>query len=537
MNGYAANYEYVVSGGVRLFTVALLPNKTGKFPVVVQRSPYVDEFEEIGESEICDRYLNENIRWLNRGYAMVIQHCRGRGKSDGECIPYINERLDTLSLYGWIRTKSFYNGELFLKGASYLSSVHYCASPYAEDIKGAVFGVQDTERYNVCYRNGFFKKALFGEWFVGMYKAKAKIKKNYSSDSFGILPFKDFSKTVFGEEVSSFDSVLRSPKPTDAFWETDEGGVNEREVIEKLKIPALFTTGFYDLYAGGIFNMWKRMSEEHRKNCALLVSPYDHGDSCDERTGYVFENARRTEKFGEDYEIEWFEHIRKNAPLPFEKGKVTYYSIFENGWHSDNFEPTGKCLSLTLGDKAVTYAYDPDNPPSFKGGLSCNFGGGVFQNRPNLRDDIISVYTSALECDTLVKGKMQIRLRVSSDCSDTCFYVRVSIEKERGDFGLRDDITSLCYQLGDYTPDTVVNLSFELDEHVFLIKSGERLRVDIASADAEHYVVHTNQKGLYCEQTKTKIARNTVYLQDSELILPVLGMDKFSEPCGSERKK
>ena len=41
-------------------------------------------------------------------------------------------------------------------------------SPYvdiyeaADDIKGAIFGVQDCERYNICYRNGFLKKGLHG---------------------------------------------------------------------------------------------------------------------------------------------------------------------------------------------------------------------------------------------------------------------------------------------------------------------------------------------------------------------------------------
>ena len=145
----------------------------------------------------------------------------------------------------------------------------------------------------------------------------------------------------------------------------------------------------------------------------------------------------------------------------------------------------------------------------------------MFQDPPNARHDIISVYTAPFERDTQVKGKMSATLRVCSDCEDTCFYVRVSIAKERGDFGLRDDITSLCYQLGDYTPGTAVDLCFSFDEHAFLIKKGECLRVDIASANAEHYVRHTNKKGLYSEQATAKIAHNTVYLQHSVLTVPV----------------
>ena len=192
MISYVTDYTYVDSNGTGLFTVTLLPNADGKFPCVIFRSPYVDAFESLGESQICAKYLEKYEPWLRRGSAIVYQHCRGRGKSDGDCIPYINEQADSRALYDWVRKQSFYNGELFLNGASYTASVHYCASPYADDIKGAIFGVQDTERYNICYRNGCMKKGLHGEWYVGMYKAKSKMKKNFTPGAFEMLPLCDF---------------------------------------------------------------------------------------------------------------------------------------------------------------------------------------------------------------------------------------------------------------------------------------------------------------------------------------------------------
>ena len=129
--------------------------------------------------------------------------------------------------------------------------------------------------------------------------------------------------------------------------------------------------------------------------------------------------------------------------------------------------------------------------------------------------------TKKFEKDTFVKGKMSAKLTVSSDCEDTCLYMRISIEKERGNLGLRDDITSVCYQLGDYVKNTEHELSFNFDEIAFLIKKGERLRVDISSADAAHYVRHTNNKGLFSEQTTARIAHNTVDLSKSVLKIPV----------------
>ena len=518
---YKAYYEYIPSDGVNLFTVVLLPQDVEKFPSVIVRTPYVDWLEEKTEEYITELCKGESEEWLSRGYAMVIQHCRGRGKSNGDCIPYVNEGKDSNNLYNWVREQNFYNGELYLMGTSYLTSVHYCASPYKDDIKGAIFGMQDTERYNLCYRNGVLKKELQPSWYVDMYKAKSKACERLPSELFEMLPLTDFTKTVFGEEVSDFGDMLISPKRTDAFWQTLPGGSDARGATDKLDFPVLYITGFYDIYTGGIFDMWNRMDENTRRNSALVVSAYDHSDGYG-KDSIVFKNGNRKEKFGTNYPIDWFDSVRKGNTECFKRGKVTYFRIFEDEWYTDDFYISGESITLPLGKERITYEYNPDDPPKFNGGLCCNFGGAQFQPKPNLRGDIISVYTEPFPRDTAVQGKMTARLTVSSDCEDTCFYMRISIEKQEGDYGLRDDITTLCHQLGDYTPNTDVALDFTFDEHSFLIKSGERLRIDVASADNANYVRHTNNKGLYSIQTSTKIAKNTVDLLKSIITIPIL---------------
>lgn len=522
MEKYVADYTYTESEGLKLFTAVLLPDAEGKFPVIIMRSPYVDRYENEQEDNIAAEYLHENYNWLKHGYAVVIQHCRGRGKSEGDCIPYIHEREDGINLQKWVREQKFYNGEIYLKGESYLTSVHYATAPFAEDIKGAIFGVQDSERYNLCYRNGIFKKALHGAWYVSMYKAKSHMKKNFSMGSFDTLPLKDFTKIVFGEEAKDFDEMLKAPNPDNEFWNTRFGGNDAGNATVNVDFPILFTTGFYDIYTGGMFDMWKNMSERSRNMSALVVSPYDHGDFCNPEESIVFPDGKRCERFGSLYETEWFDYIRgKTERSPFETGMITYYKLFENKWETDKALSSPNTVKISLGSKEASYVYNPFDPPRFKGGLSRAFGGTVYQDKPNLRYDIISVYSEPFEDNVCVKGKMSAKLTVKSDCEDTCFYVRISIEKENGDYGLRDDITSLCYQLGTYVPNSVVELDFDFDEHAFLIKKGERLRIDVSSADNEHYVRHTNQKGLFSEQTTAKIAHNTVYLQDSYLTLPV----------------
>ena len=513
-----AYYKYLSVDGAELFTVFSLPAGEGKFPTVICRNPYVDALQDKTEQELVTYYLAENKTLLENGFAVVNQHCRGRGKSTGDCIPYIYEREDGLSLQDRVRSESFYNGELYLIGGSYTASVHYVTAPFAKDIKGAVLSVQDTERYNCNYRNGFYKIGLHGDWYVNMYKRKSGIYKAYSKEAYCMLPLSDFSKTVFGEPAEDFDEILRHPDKNDPFWTTTRfGGAEAHDATKHANIPILFTTGFYDIYTGGVFDMWNSLDDETRAKCALAVNPYDHGGAPSDSSG-EFPNGTLAEAFG-NYPLAWLLSVRDGTKPPFEKGKITYYHLFKNEWCVAERLNGEKTLSLPLGDGERTYTYNPYAPAFFKEGLSCNFGGAGYGAPPNSRYDIISLYTEPFEEDVSVRGKMQARLFVKSDCKDTCFYMRVYLAGEKGDYGLRDDITKISNFVADYREGETLEISFTFDEHAFLIKKGERIRVDISSSAFPQYVPHTNQRGLFSEQTAARVAHNTVVLTGSELVL------------------
>jgi len=511
--------QYVPCGGAELFTVVCLPATGGRFPTVVYRRPYVDDEELLSDAEVCERKRQDFSAFLKAGYAVVFQHCRGRGKSGGDCIPYIFEREDGLALHAWIREQPFYNGELYLCGGSYTSSVHFVTAPFAPDIKGAVLEVQDCERYNCNYRNGFYKVGLHGGWYVGMYKKKSMPQKSYAPDSYRMLPLSDFSKTVFGECVPDFDGILQHPDRTDPFWSTRFGGGEAHEAIRHARIPILLVTGFYDIYTGGVFAMWRGLDEQTRDMCALAVHPFDHG--CHGETQPVpFENGTLAKEFL-NYKVAWLESIRGGTPPPFPRGRVTYYHLFDGTWRSDEFYTATERRRIPLGEGRVSYTYNPYAPASFKGGLSANFGGNAWQDAPNKRYDVVTLYTPVFERDTFIKGQATARLTVASDCEDTCFYLRLSLCKAEGDYGLRDDIRQISSFRPEYTPSDAVEMDFSFDEHAFTVKAGERLRIDISSSAWPHYVPHTNQKGLFSEQTTAKVAKNTVVLDESYIELPI----------------
>lgn len=510
---HCMEYRYLQFNGENFFTIILLPEKHGKFPVVVYRSPYVKRTTDMLEDYIMEECYEDHKNWLERGYAVVFQHCRGQGKSTGAFVPYVQEREDGLALRLWIRTQPFYNGEIYLVGGSYTASLHYATAPFEEDVKGAVLEVQDSERYRLWYRNGQMRKG-HANWHFGLYKEKCHLDKNFNIKSFSKLPLCGLSKDVLGEYAEDFEEMLKSPFPTDEFWTTRFGGIDTKDSIINANIPILLTTGYNDYYIGGVFDMWKKMKEQTKRKSALLVSPYNHGDGYNSDNGICFLNGKRSEAFGRDYAIDWIDNIRYNKPIPYKKGVVTYYRTFEDRWEGDFYKTPTKILTLNLCQGERSFIYDPSDPPCFR-------ESGLIREDLGLRKDVVSLCTAPFVDNVFVKGQMKMRLSVESDCQDTAFYVRISIKKEDFTYILCHDITSIGYQLGNYEPNTMVLLELVFDEYAFLIKKGESLQIDISSADDNSYIAHTNRKGAYWSQAQSQTACNKIYTDKSCLILPV----------------
>lgn len=506
-------YEYYHFNGADFFTLVLKPEKMGNFPVVVTRSPYVGDTKEKSEEELSEQFKSNNIHWIENGYVIVFQHCRGQGKSTGEFIPYVHEREDGLALRDWIRQQDFYNGQLFLIGGSYTASLHYSTAPFEEDIKGAVFNVQDSERYRLWYRNGNMRRG-HANWHFGLYKDKSNLKKVHTLDSFSEFPIKNLSERVLGERAEDFEQMLSASCSEHPFWKTRFGGEEARDAISEANIPILLTTGYNDFYVGGMFKMWNRMDEKTREKCAMIVSPYHHEDSYYQERGMCFQNASVSEKFGKDYPVKWLNAIIKNEK-PFAKtGKITYYRTFEDRWETDFYSGSIKEIIVPLGKEEKTFVYNSKNPTGFN-------SEGSFMDPVTQRNDIISIYQEPCQRDVFVKGNMKVKLTVSSDCEDTSFYIMIGIHTERGDYALRHDITSLIYQKGSYIKNSKVVLEFVFDEYAFKIKKGQALRIDIASTDKNTYVCHSNVKGDYSLIENCKIANNKVFLGESCLSLPI----------------
>ena len=140
----------VMPDGVRLYTRYAVPKTGEKFPIVYKRTPY--EAAHDGVAHDIETYRKDPF--IQRGYSVLIQHCRGRGDSEGECIPY-QERDDSMATLEFIRSLPFYNGEIYVTGGSYTATVHLCYLPEKpKDVKGACIQIQPDRKYYRNYRNG-----------------------------------------------------------------------------------------------------------------------------------------------------------------------------------------------------------------------------------------------------------------------------------------------------------------------------------------------------------------------------------------------
>ncbi|MBQ7650577.1 MAG: CocE/NonD family hydrolase [Victivallales bacterium] len=512
---------------VELYTVVVLPGEgKGRYPTIVCRTPYASLTGNL-----------EHFRTQHEcfGYAYVYQHCRGTGMSQGVCVPYVNERNDGLDLLEWIRQQPFYNGEIFLEGSSYLSSVHYSyINTDPKDVKGAFLPVQDCKRYNIVYRHGFLNTGLHTSCAVRMYKKNMEIQRDICEETWRTLPLAGVTKAIFNELDEQLEEEMLHPSPEDKYWQTPAGGSDYLDVCNRCSFPILLATSWYDLYTEGVFDMWEQLTPERRKNCAMVVTPFDHNYNPFPRTEASdvpdFENGRLREVCP-NLMFKWFDQCRGVAALDFvKKGNITYYRAFDRKWITSQFlenAPRIRELFLTSDRRllptppaecgSITYTYNPFAPASFAGGVCNNFGGLQVQSAPNSRYDIISFMSEPIEQEIVCEGRIQVKLCCRSTAPDTCFYVRLSFVRDGIALSLRDDIDSLC-RLSDYTPGEEKRLEFTFAPHAFKLLPGDQLRLDVSSSCVPFFQVHTNRKGLQALQIGADVCRNTIVIGASKII-------------------
>jgi len=502
---------FTMSDGIRLYTRMVLPEGSGKFPIVFLRTPY--EPARRGEPYPAENYKDD--LFLKNGYAIVVQHTRGRGDSEGECKPYCerNDGLDTLEL---IRKLPFYNGEIYITGGSYLATVHLCyldTNPH--DIKAAALSIQTDRLYFRNYRNGCNYAYNNLGWYLKMLENRYPEQAPYNEVLY--RPYYKIMERAVGEDVPEYTETLTNDEYND-FWKNQEN----TQAADKLTIPTLFTEGWYDFYIDGMFSMWGRLPEETKKKSALVVGPWGHATKTNDSAEYPLENGN----ISADSAVNFFNSIRDNTPYTeFALGKVNYYSIGGDYWTTDKV--SGQKLKLYFNkdntmseDLSVageqSYIFAPDKPLKY-----FKYHNIYKAKETDSVDGLLSFVSAPFKEETDFFGKVEWNMKVRSNCDDTAFFMRVYMVEDGEAYNLTETITSLSYINKNYTAGDECLINITTPPIGFTLKKGCSIRVDISS-HSDLYVPHSNTKGHWAKVTEAKIATNTVICDENAyIILPV----------------
>jgi putative CocE/NonD family hydrolase len=119
MNGYRIEWgiRIPMRDGVRLSGVIYHPESGKPVPVTMIRTPYSsDTYHEIAK------------HFLKRNYACAVVDVRGRAASEGEFVPFDNEKADGYDCIEWLAAQPWCNGDVFTVGSSYGGMVQWQAA-------------------------------------------------------------------------------------------------------------------------------------------------------------------------------------------------------------------------------------------------------------------------------------------------------------------------------------------------------------------------------------------------------------------------
>ena len=128
--------------GKKLFINVTKPKGGGRFPVILEASPYHGTLADREGTRILPDPRDKNGQSIGltgyfapRGYAVVMMDLRGTGRSEG-CLDHLgpNDAQDLKRVVEWAASQSWSNGKVGMTGHSYVGSTPSVAA--AQDPKG-----------------------------------------------------------------------------------------------------------------------------------------------------------------------------------------------------------------------------------------------------------------------------------------------------------------------------------------------------------------------------------------------------------------
>jgi putative CocE/NonD family hydrolase len=543
--------------GVTLKADIYRPRADGKYPVLLQRTPY-----DKNNSRLF------GMKSAARGYVVVVQDVRGRFTSEGEWYPFRHEAQDGYDTVEWAAALPASNGEVGMFGGSYVGATQMLAAIASPPhLSGIAPGVTASNYHeNWTYQGGAFEQWFSQSWSSELAEntlARSVAKETNPLNWKDTLPLANYPLLAPPDPKSLapyYRDWLAHPSYDD-YWKA----VSLEESYSHIQVPILHIAAWYDIFLGGSLRNYillknRAGSEPARNGQHLVVEVGGHaGDSNQRRIGEVdfgpaapYDNEERL--------LQWYDYLLKGQANEFAgKKPVRIFVMGKNEWRDEEDWPlarsktarfflhsTGKANG-SAGDGQLStqapvtepndsYVYDPANPvPTIGGPLCCDSAhlapGPRDQRMVEERSDLLVYTTPAFTQDTEVTGPVSLDLFASTSAKDSDFTAKlVDLWPNGFAQNLTEGILRLRYRNSMERPELakpgeVYHLMLDLwaTSNVFL--AGHRLRLEISSSNFPRFDRNLNTGEDQAISTKMLPATNTIYHDKehpSALVLPII---------------
>jgi uncharacterized protein len=431
----AATFEVTVDRAVRLVTPdgaeleADVFHPVGAPPraTLLERTPYGRAFLE-----------PEARAYAARGYDVVLQDCRGSGRSTG-APSFFAEGPDGGLTADWIADQPWAAGPLVPIGASYMGFTALAvAATRPPDLAALAIQIYGSDRRAAWFPGGTFaldialpwsqiraatRDGLFDLSDLDAVVAQMEEAGRRLDEAFLHLPLGGSDAVAAGETLPWFQEWMDHAEPGDPYWDP----IDLRAALVDVAVPTLLIDGWYDYQV-------PHMLADHRRLLAagvptrLVVGPWSHPTV----DGLLMQEEVAA----------WLDRHLDPAHATPPRSAVRVFVQPDVGWAELDAWPPPGTTTLTWhlqpgGELAPElappsspdrYDYDPADPtPAYGGtGLRMPPASGPVDNRPlEARDDVLAFTSAVLGADVDVLGAVTAVVHLTSSTPHTDVFVRL----------------------------------------------------------------------------------------------------------------
>ncbi|MBM3946829.1 MAG: CocE/NonD family hydrolase [SAR202 cluster bacterium] len=562
--------------GTVLYADVVRPDASGRFPVILQRTPYD---KRAGRAAMG----LEAINLATHGYAVVTQDCRGRFSSEGEWNPFFDEIQDGYDTVEWCAAQPWSNGKVGMFGGSYVGATQWLAAIARPPSLVAISPRITSSNYyeGWTYVGGALAWGFASSWTMGNLAAAniETIRRNKEipqsmvqslvtsvdqmDEPFKTLPLRNLPG--LNRDLAPYFYDWISHPTYDDYWRRI--AIEERH--NQVTVPSFNSGGWFDIFLGGTLKNYVGMRAKGTtpgaRDARLLIGPWYHGPHGSIAGDYYFgAGAADVAVDLAGRQVRFFNHWLKGQDDGYSReAPVRIFVMGDNVWRTENEWPLARAQNVNFylqsGGRANTlngdgllsrdlpgasqspdsFLYDPRNPvPTRGGGLCCNaifLPGGSYDQRPvEARADVLCYTTPPLAVDTEVTGPITVTLYASSSAPDTDFtakLVDVCPAPDHCVHGLTDGIIRARYRnsttgaAAPLTPGRVEKYTIDLVSTANVFKKGHSIRVDISSSNFPRFDRNLNTGKEGWQDAEIRVAQQTIFHSaeyPSHITLPVI---------------